>query len=468
MGLEQFFKPKSIVIIGASGKAGSLGYTLTENVMMTFRGKTYLVNIKGGEILGTKVYRDVSLLPETPDLALIIIPAKHVPGVVEKLGEMGVKAVVILSGGFSEVGNRELEEEVVRIARRYGMRIVGPNCVGVMNFHLPLDATFTSREHQGRPRPGPISLVTQSGALGSMILDISAEIGIGYSKYISVGNMADVSVNESIRYLSSDPETDVIALYVEGVKDGREFMDACRKARMNGKKVVVLKAGTTSSGSRAAASHTGSLAGSYEIFRAAVKQGGGVVVETLEEFLGLLQILGKRPLDPGLGRTMILTNAGGMGVVTADMLDKHGIPVPPTPPQIERILREKLPPYCTLSNPIDLSGDAQAKRYDEALRVLRDSKDIDIIVVVSLLQSPAIDGGEFVKVVLRHYFEEKEKLILALVSGAKYSRKWIKTLAEAGVPTYTSPTTLAASLSKYIKTYAKKVDIRGNRVGGTD
>ena len=457
MSLDKLFYPESIVVIGASGKAGSLGRTLTENVLSGFAGRVYLVNVKGGELFGRKVYRSVSELPETPDIALIIIPAKYVPSTVEECGKMGVKAVVVLSGGFREVGPEGalLERELVEEARKYGVRVVGPNCVGIMNFKIGLDATFTSREHQGRPGPGPISLVTQSGAIGSMMLDLSAEMGLGYSKYVSVGNMCDVSLTEIVEYLAEDPDTGIIAAYIEGVNDGRRLMAAVRRAREKGKVFIAFKTGMTSAGVRAAASHTGSLAGSYQVFKAAIRQAGGIIAETLEDFLGYLQVFSKaRP--PRGGRVVVLTNAGGMGVTVSDMLEKCGLEVPRLSGKAEEVLRSKLPPYNTIVNPVDISGDAGADRYDEVLRILRGIDGIDIIVVVSLLQTPAINGQEFVETIAKHFRMEREKTIVALVSGAEYSRRWVKKLAFMGVPTYASPAILASSLSAYVEYHLKQ------------
>ncbi len=452
MSLDRLFNPRSIAIIGASSKPGSLGRTLTENVLSGFSGPTYLVNVRGGELFGRRVYRSVLELPETPDVALIIIPARYVPLVVRECREKGVSFAVILSGGFREVGpeGARLEEEVLRVARRYGVRVVGPNCVGIMNFKVGLDATFTSREHQGRPGKGPISLVTQSGALGSMILDVSAEMGLGYSKYISVGNMADVDVIEAVDYLAEDPETGIIAAYIEGVNDGRSFMRAVHKAWSGGKAFITFKTGMTQAGVRAAASHTGSLAGSYRIFKAAIEQSGGVVAGSLEEFLGYLQMFSKA-LPPRGNRVAVLTNAGGMGVTVADMLERYGLSVPRLSGRVEEELRRRLPPYNPVSNPVDVSGDAGPERYDAALEVLRGAEEIDVIVVVSLLQTPAISGEGFVRVVEKHFEAEQRKTIVVLVAGAEYTRRWFKELSRRGVPTFTSPMILASSLSAYLK-----------------
>lgn len=376
MNLDFFFYPKSVAVVGASTIPGKVGYELVKNIVEAgFGGDIFPVNPKGGSILGLKVYPSVKSIQSIPDLAVIVTPAETVPRIVGECGSIGVRGVVVISGGFSEVGNRWLEEELVAYARKYGVRVIGPNSAGIINTSINFHACMEFRV----PR-GPVSLISQSGAVGGILFALAREGCIGFSKFVSCGNSCDVSEVEVLEYLLMDDDTGSIALYLEAIHDGRRFIDVCRKFR-GVKPMVAFKAGKSSAGGRAATSHTGALASPYHIYSSLFKQFGILEAPSLSglfsssKFLGL----GFRAKGP---RIVIVTNSGGPGVIATDLCESFGLMVPEPSEELKSKLRSFLPQICSLRNPIDLTATGGYDWYYGVLKEASSSGEYDLALVI--------------------------------------------------------------------------------------
>ncbi|MCX8208125.1 MAG: CoA-binding protein [Sulfolobales archaeon] len=438
--LEVMFKPRSIAVIGASEKPGTVGRAVIENLLNSFKGDIYPVNQKYDLVFGLKCYKSVRELPKTPDLAVVAVPARSTPELARGLCEIGVRVSIVVSAGFKEVGaeGAKLESELVSAARSCGMRILGPNCLGIYDAWSGVDTIFNPGDRQSKPGPGTIALLSQSGALGAAILDWLAESEIGMSKFVSYGNAADIKEWELVEYLVEDPQTKVIALYVEGVEDGRRFVGSLRKAIAAGKPVVVLKGGRTQSGVRAVTSHTGALTTSSDVFISAVKQAGAIVVENLSEFVGLLKVL--EWSGPPRGRKVaVVTNGGGMGVLAADEVESKGMALAPLSAESIEKLKKTLPPAASPNNPIDILGDAPPERYRAAMEIALSDSEVDLVLVITLMQSPAFDPLKFIELV-RDVRSQSLKPIVLVAPGGGYTIKYAKIIErELRVPCFKSP-----------------------------
>jgi len=435
--LDYFFKARSVAVIGASTKPGKIGHEILRSLVKgEYKGDIYPVNPRADEILGLKCYKSVLEIPGKVDLAVLSIPPKIVPEVVEECGKKGIKAVVIVSGGFKEVGQEgaEIERATVQIARRYGMRVIGPNCIGIFDGKTRLDTFFQSRERMLRPPKGGIAFLTQSGTFGCAFLEWAAEDGVGISKFVSYGNRADVDEADLVRYLGQDPETKVIAIYAESISNGRKFMKACREVSRK-KPIVVLKSGRTEEGSKAAVSHTGSIAGSYEIISSAFKQCGVIEVKTFEELYDVSKALSMLPLAAG-PRIAMVTNGAGPCVMATDEIIKRGLKLAEYSERTKRELRRRLPPYAIVRNPVDLTGSATAKDYEVSMRSLLEDMCVDILIVFFVFQDTPLEE-EIVDIVPR--MKEYGKPILAVASGGSYTKKQSSRLQKKGIPVFSSP-----------------------------
>nr|HOP09498.1 CoA-binding protein [Candidatus Methanofastidiosa archaeon] len=320
--IDTFFNPDSVAIIGASNREGSVGYVICKNFLKgDYKGRMYPITLSSDEVLGQKAYRSVLDVEGDIDLAVIAIPAKAVNPVLRECAKKGIKSCVVISGGFSEIGEKEREEELKRIVEETGIRVIGPNCVGIYDTYSNVDTIFLPEDRMARPRKGSISLISQSGAFVSAILDWASGENIGMSKVISFGNKADVNYSDLLDYLAEDENTGVITIYMEGVGDGRKFMRAAKKAIKN-KPIVILKSGRSKAGAAAAASHTGSLAGADTVYSAAFKQSGIVRVYTPQEMFDIAKALVCRKRPHGR-RVAIVTDGGGTGVIATDFLEDY-------------------------------------------------------------------------------------------------------------------------------------------------
>jgi len=460
-GIEAFFNPRSVAIIGATPKEGKVGRVIVENFKRRFKGKIYPINPKYNEILGLKCYPSVKDVPEEIDLAVIVVPAPIVPRVLRDCGEKSVKATIIISGGFRETGTEEgrrLEEEVVKIAKDYGIRVIGPNCIGIYDNWSGVDTYFLPDKKMKRPPRGGISFISQSGAFASALLDWMAYNNIGVSRAISYGNKIDVDDVDLVEYLGKDDKTKLIIMYIEGIKDGRGklFMEKVREVVKN-KPVIVYKAGKTARGSKAAASHTAALAGNYDIYRAAFKQVGIVEAESFDEIGDFAKILLTQPLMKD-NRVFVVTDAGGIGVMLTDALTKQGFELPVTPDDLKKELREVLPPHCIVENPIDLTGDADDERFKVVLEKVLPKPYVDAVVLGALPQIPGMTH-KFIDYVV-DVWNKYRKPLLVIDIGSEEAVKFKVELENRGIPVYESPERAARAL-KALYIYSKYV-LRGS------
>ncbi len=446
--LQRFFTPKSVAVVGASIRKGTVGRALIENLLERFKGRIYPVNIKYDEVLGLKCYKSCKDLPEAPDLAVIAVPAKTVPKIMDECGSVGCRAAVIISAGFREVGmdGAVLEKAVLEVAKKRGMRFIGPNCLGIYDPSAGLDTIFNPSDRQGKPEVGSVAFISQSGALGAAVLDWFSEAGIGMSKFISYGNAADVKEYELIEYLAEDSQTRVIAVYLEGVEDGRKFASSLRYAALKGKPPIILKAGKSESGAKAVSSHTGSMAGSYRIYESVIRQYGGLIVNELSELVIATKALSWLPPPKG-NRVAIVTNGGGAGVLATDAVERYGMRMAELTEETKNALRRKLPPAAAISNPIDVLGDAPPERYEEALKCTLSDNTVDAVVVIGIMQSPAFEPGGFIKVLGRVANELKKPIVIAAPGGRYTSRRISEIEKNLHLPAFKTPEEAVKALS---------------------
>jgi acetyl coenzyme A synthetase (ADP forming)-like protein len=377
--LEMFTNPRGVAVVGASPTPGKLGHAVLQNIIQYgYKGRIYPINPKAGEILELPAYASVKDIPGPVDLAVVLVPAQVVPDVIEECGQAGIKGAVVITAGFREVGRegRLLEGQMIEIARRYGMRLVGPNVLGIIDTVINLNASFAA----GMPRSGRIAFMSQSGALCTSILDFALGQGIGFSRFYSIGNKADLNEIDFLRAWSEDLETNVIAAYLEGISNGPEFMKVARQVTRR-KPVVSIKSGTTSAGSRAATSHTGTLAGSEKAYEAAFKQVGIVRAGSVQELFDYAQAFARQPL-PENDAVAVVTNAGGPGIMASDAVERSGMRLASLTPSIQQKLRAALPAAASVVNPIDVLGDAPADRYTLAIEAALSDPNVGILLVV--------------------------------------------------------------------------------------
>src|SRR3972149_5206604 len=384
LNLEKIFNPKSVAIIGASDEEDSVGYAIVKNfTQLGYAGKVYFVNIRKPEILGVKTYQKVEQIPEPVDLAMIATPAKTVPDVVDQCGKAGIKGVIIVSAGFKETGSegKTLETKILENAKKYGIRVIGPNCIGIIRPRINLNATFVDK----MPKPGKVAFLSQSGALGSAILDWAIHENIGFSNFVSVGSMIDVDFGDLIDYFGTDPKTKSILMYIEGINEARKFMSAARHFART-KPIIVVKSGKYTESAKAAASHTGSLSGEDDIYDAAFKRAGIVRVSEIADLFNAAEVLGTQPLPQG-PRLAIITNAGGPGVMATDALIAQGGKLAKLNQKTLDCLNTVLPQFWSKGNPIDVLGDAKAERYRAAVEACLNDDNVDGMLIIFTQQA---------------------------------------------------------------------------------
>ena len=436
LSLDKIFNPKSIALIGASDEPGSVGYMMMKNLTeLGYKGNVYPVNIRKETILGFQAYQTVKELPETVDLAIIAIPAKTVPKLVEECGQAGILGIIIISAGFRETGveGKKLEDEIGRIRDQYNLRIIGPNCLGIINPTINLNATFATK----MPEPGRIAFISQSGALGTAILDWAMHEKIGFSNFVSVGSMIDVNFGDLIDYFGTDPHTSSILMYIEGIKDARKFMSAARHFART-KPIIVIKSGKFTASAEAAASHTGSLTGEDVMYDAAFKRAGMVRVDEIGEIFNAAEVLDMQPLPLG-PRLTIVTNAGGPGVMAADTLIAQGGQLAELSPTTLEKLDKLLPAFWSHGNPIDILGDAKAERYKKVLQICLQDENTDGLLIIYTPQGitdPAKIARSIVGLCKK---KESCKTIITSFMGYEEVVKANRILSENDIPTYFTP-----------------------------
>jgi len=445
--LKYVFSPNSVCIVGASHEPSKIGHAILRNFIQAgFRGAIYPVNPHASEILGMRCYSSVQDVPSSFDCAIIAIPAEAAVLALESCAKKGAKAAILISGGFSEVGNKKLEEKLVQIAKKYSIALIGPNCMGALCVSSQTDSVFLPTYKLGRPKKGEIAALSQSGAIGGCMLDIASSYGVGISKFVSYGNASVIDESDILRFLADDPETKTIVMYLEGVKDGKKFLQIASEISPH-KPIIALKAGTSSAGSLAVASHTGSLAGSAAAYKAAFAQAGIVEAHVLEDLLNLPAVFS---LPRTRGRRIgVLTNGGGNGVLTADAIEEYNLKLAQFSPQTISSLKTFLPSYANAKNPLDIIGDADTARYEKSLQLLITDKNVDAIIVILLFQTPALDAS--VVPMLSKAAQLSQKPIICVSTGGAYTEAQRKLLGSMGVPCYLSPSNAVHSLSKLIE-----------------
>ena len=432
--MDFFFYPFSVAVFG-SFKRGAIAYEILRNIVEGgFEGKIVPVNPKGGivEVAG-RTFRIRERLEEPVDTAIIAIPAKLVPSLIDEIGPL-IKGAVVISAGFSEVGNEELERELVEKAKKHGVRVIGPNCAGIFGVHGRFFGSF-----EVRVKPGGLALISQSGAFGGAALAMGNDEGIGFSAFVSYGNAADLNESDFLEYFADDENTRAIALYIEGVKDGRRFLKALRYASER-KPVIVLKAGKSASGAKAAASHTGSLAGSYEIYRAAFKQAGAIEVEEMEELFDAAKAF---EMYPKAGRRVaVITNSGGPGVLATDKLERLGLEIGKLSEETVEKLRSFLPEQCSTRNPIDLIADADYERYRRTIEVVCKDENVDALLVICV-PPIFIPSGEISRAVVD---AECNKPVIVNFMAGELVRDGVQLLEKSGIKNFPTPERAARAL----------------------
>ncbi|SMB93040.1 acetyltransferase [Thermanaeromonas toyohensis ToBE] len=433
--LGNFYDPSSVAVIGASKTPGKVGHSLVKNLLNSgYPGRIYPVNPKEKEIEGLKAYPSVLDIPEKVEMAIVAIPAAGVPAVAEECGKKGVENLIVVSAGFKETGKEglDLEKRLIHTCKHYGIRLLGPNCVGMMDTHTPINASFT----KNFPLKGDIAFLSQSGATLIAILDWSLSAGIGFSKMVSLGNKALLSEIDFIAEAAEDPYTRVIACYLEDVVDGERFLKVVREATRK-KPVIILKSGTSQAGARAASSHTGALAGSDLAYEIAFRQCGVIRARTMTELFDLAITFSRCPLPAGK-RVAIVTNAGGPGIVATDAVEAKALHMARFTKETIEELRAGLPVEAALYNPVDVLGDARGSRYRLALEKILADPNVDSIVFIMCATAMA-EPIETAQAVIELHKQYPQKPVLGVFLGGESLAEGARLLTEAGIPCFTFP-----------------------------
>ena len=457
-GLEAVFRPRSVAVIGASRERGSIGAEIFHNLIEHgFAGAVYPVNPKAQVVQSVRAYATIADVPEAPELAVVVVPAAHVAGVVDACGKKGVKAAIVISAGFKEVGGEGVarEAELLEIARRHRMRLVGPNCLGVLNTEsaVRMDATFAPTY----PPSGRMAFSSQSGALGLAILDLAKELNVGISQFASIGNKPDVSANDLLEFWERDPGTSVILLYVESFGNPRRFNEIARRVGQK-KPIVAVKSGRTGAGARAASSHTGSLAGADTAVDALCTQCGVIRTDTMEELFDVAMLLANQPVPAG-NRVGIVTNAGGPGIMASDACESHGLSVPILSETTQEALRAVLAKEAAVRNPVDMIASASPEAFEKSVQLVAQDASVDALLVLyvpPIVTTPeevanAIVRGTQAARAAAAARGQVAKPVLACFMGSHGVAEGLLSLQESHIPSYTFPESAAMALARAVR-----------------
>lgn len=443
--LDPIFKPNSIAVIGASRNRGTIGAEIFHNLISNhFQGSVFPVNPNTQSVQGVFCYSSVSQIPISVDLAIIVVPAKHVLKIAKECADVGVKALVVISAGFRETGQegQVRERELVDLCRSHNIRLVGPNCLGVLsaNPRVSMDATFAPTF----PPAGNVAFSSQSGAMGLAILDYAKQLGIGISNFVSVGNKADVSGNDLIEYWRDDPDTDVILLYLESFGNPKKFLNLAREVCLE-KPIVAVKSGRSQAGSLAASSHTGALATPDAAVDALFRQSGVIRVNSVEELFDMSMILANQPLPAGKG-VAILTNAGGPAIMAADACEKWGLSTPELSKDTQEKLREFLPKEASFRNPVDMIASASQETFSKAIPILLDDPSVDSLFIIYV--PPIVTKPKEIAQAIVDASKKTSKTIVACFMGIHGVPQGLRSLQKGNIPSYTFPEAAVASLAR--------------------
>ncbi|MEO0076935.1 MAG: acetate--CoA ligase alpha subunit [candidate division WOR-3 bacterium] len=444
--LKFIFWPRSIAVIGASTRPGSVGQATFANILMNgYTGVVYPVNPNVRSVLGVKAYPSVLHIPDEVDLAIIITPAPTVPEVVEECGQKQVKGAIIITAGFKEIGESgaKLERRVKEIAAKHDISLIGPNCFGLINFdhRVRLNATFG----KALPPAGNIAFISQSGAVGVTALEYAEAEGIGLSKFISIGNKTDINENDLLEYLKDDEQTSVIILYLEDLVKPKQFLDIAYEVTANIKKpILAIKSGRTTEGAKAASSHTGALAGSDEAYNAFLHQCGIIRVDTVSELFDYAKAFSGQPI-PKSRNVAIITNAGGMGIMATDSVIRNKLKLSQFSEATKQKLRDFLPASASINNPLDVIGDSDEKRYSQALKILLEDENVDGVITIwtPTLMAETKTVAEEISKIAPNY----QKPIMGCLLSLENTKEVIQTLWKSKIPYYPFPETAACALA---------------------
>jgi acetyl coenzyme A synthetase (ADP forming)-like protein len=453
MDLSKFFKAKNIAIVGVSKDPKKIGHVIFRNLIDgSFRGNIFLVNPNAYQILNKKVYKTLTDIQEEIELAVIAVPAKLILNIIKDCGKKKIENVVIISSGFKEIGNEKLEEEVKLLLNKFNIKCIGVNCLGCYDAYTKLDSMFIPRYRLKRPKPGGISFISQSGAVGSAILDLTTNQNYGISKFVSYGNATNVDESDILEYLGEDKETKVICMYLEGVKDGKRFLKAAKKVSKI-KPIVAIKAGITEEGNKAVISHTGTLAGNSEIYYSAFKQSNIIKANSLEEMFDFARILEKTIIPKG-NKIQIITNGGGYGILTTDNIIKNNLRLAQLNKKNISLLKKTFSALVIVGNPMDLIGDATTERYRLALEICLNDDNVDIILLIVLYQTPLIDTS--IIDIITEANDLKKKPIIVVSTGGEFTDVLKKSLEDNGVANFTFPERAVIAIKALTDYYSRK------------
>ncbi|MBW6451225.1 MAG: CoA-binding protein [DPANN group archaeon] len=438
--MDSFFKPESVAIIGASEDKKKLGNAILTNFINGFKGKIYPINPKQDMLMGLKAYASVKDVKGKIDLAIIVVPAVIANKAVKDCVDKKIPSVVMITAGYRETNSNGviLENQLKLIIKNSKTRIIGPNCIGVMDTAHGVNTLFTPAYKMKKPKNGFISILSQSGAVGTTLIDIAGNKNLGVSKFISYGNRIDLDESDIINYFAKDKETKIILAYIEGVKDGRKFLDALKNISKN-KPIIILKAGKSDMGAKAAASHTGSLAGSYEIFKSVLKQGGAIESKDMEDMFDYVNILSenKKPKGKRIG---IVTNGGGFGVMCTDAALANDLEIAEFDKATINCIKNVMPEYATIHNPVDLIGDADIRRFKTTIDAVTNDKNVDIVAIYLWTLGTTLDFS--ITDIISEVSKKTKKPIIVGASGSKYTKGLSTTIKNENIPVYTTPTRL--------------------------
>lgn len=443
--LQSFFSPKSIAVIGASNHAGKVGNDVMKNLIANYQGKIFPINPSDQQVEGKPAYPTILKTPQVPDLAIIVVPAQFVLGVIEECGKKGTKNILIISSGFKEVGGEgiKLEEQLLRLKDKYKLRILGPNCLGYINTKPAVNASFAATF----PKVGNVAFFSQSGALGTAILDTAEAQKLGFSYFVSMGNKCDINELDLLEYFNADKNSKVIMTYLESIADGQKFLSVAGKISRK-KPIIVLKSGKTAAGSQAVSSHTGSLAGAASVYSAAFKQAGVIEARDVLDFFNLAEGFAYQDLPEG-NRVAIVTNAGGPGILLTDWLPDYGLELAKLSEATKAKLKKVLPPAASSHNPVDVLGDALADRYETALREVVKDKNVDAIIV-ALTPQRMTQIKETAEAIGRIKKTTHKTIVLCFL-GELEIVKYYQTFADNKLPQFNFPEQAVSILSTMAK-----------------
>ena len=449
--MKAFFFPKSVAVVGASEKPGKVGNVIVKNLLaLGYPGRIFPVNPHYEEVLGLEAYPNISSLPLKPELVVVAVPPGPAVKVLEEAGKAGVKHAVVITAGFGERGNDALTKEFMRVVRKYQMKVIGPNCLGVSSRKFGFDTVFFPIHKLRRPEFGSVAVISQSGGIGTSLLAKAYEEGVGIGYFVSYGNAYVLDESDFIEYFSEQKDVDTILLYIEGVKDGRKLYRALSKAVSRRKRVVVLKAGKTAEAGKAAMTHTGAIAGNYLSYLAAFRKANVIEVETLEEMFDVLKVL--RGIKKSFGRNVgIITNGGGLGVLSVDEIDPSPFSLAKLSKESVKKLRESMPPTVKVENPLDVIADASTDRFTLALEAFEKDPGVDWVLLNILFQSPAVDETIIKPIV----WLSRQKPIVVVAPGGGIAEKYREVLSLNDIIVFEEPRRAVNAVGKVWRFYER-------------